>query len=78
MSHLEDRLESGTTILAASHDFEVLDRFSPQTVVLVDGRLQRIEAPETPGSAKSSHQTTRSIYLETLTDKKSAPSGDHN
>ena len=75
VSHLEGRLESGTTVLIASHDFEVLDRFNPQTVVLVEGRLRRIEAPgnlDSNGSDDSDNtslQTSRRIYLETLTGK---------
>ncbi|MEE8366862.1 MAG: ABC transporter ATP-binding protein [Thermoanaerobaculia bacterium] len=69
VNHLEDRLESGATVLVASHDFEVLDRFNPHTVVLVEGRLQYIEAPGNHDSNSSDtrdHQTSRSIYLEAL------------
>lgn len=39
LSHLQERLESGATIVMASHDFEVLDPFEPRVAVLEEGRL---------------------------------------
>lgn len=49
-SHLQECLESGTTIVMASHDFEVLDPFGPSLAVLEEGRL-RLTATVSPESA---------------------------
>jgi len=38
--HFEQRLESGATIVMASHDFEVLDPFGPTVAVLEEGQLR--------------------------------------
>ena len=40
LSHIRERLESGATIVTASHDFEDLDPFGPRVAVLEEGRLR--------------------------------------
>ena len=58
-AHLDGRLATEAAVVVASHDFEVLDRFEPHTVVLGEGRL-RLVAP--PGSGR-----TRALYRRGLT-----------
>lgn len=75
-NHLQERLESGATIVMASHEFEVLDPFGPTVAVLDEGRL-RLTATVSPESAGEnaaentepegdSHTSSRAVYRRAL------------
>jgi ABC-type multidrug transport system ATPase subunit len=61
LAHLRQRIDSGTIVVVASHDFEALDELTPSIVVLDEGRLQSTTATE----GKSS----RVLYRQTLMQK---------
>lgn len=76
LGHLEERLESGATIVMASHEFEILDPFGPTVAVLDEGRL-RLTATVSPESAGEkaaentdpeggSHTSSRAVYRRAL------------
>ena len=68
LGHIRERLESGATIVTASHDFEVLDPFGPSVAVLEEGRLRltatvSLENTDTEGGPFSS---SRVVYRRAL------------
>ena len=65
LSHLRGRLESGATIVMASHDFEVLDPFGPKVAVLEEGRL-RLTATVDPEAVDGSPTSSRVVYRQAL------------
>lgn len=67
-SHLRERLESGATIVTASHDFEVLDPFGPRVAVLDEGRLRLTATVSTEsGDAEGDSPTSsRVVYRGAL------------
>ena len=67
LRHLQERLDAGSTIVMASHDFEVLDPFGPNVAVLDEGRLRLIAtvSPEDTGVGGQGH-SSRGIYRRAL------------
>ncbi len=61
LDHLGARLESGATLVLASHDFEVLDPFGPRVAVLDEGRLLSIV--DLPADGRGS---SRAVYRRAL------------
>jgi ABC-type multidrug transport system ATPase subunit len=68
LNHLEERLESGATIVTASHDFEVLDPFGPSVAVLEEGRLRLTATVSPQGAATESglFLSSRVVYRRAL------------
>ncbi len=72
LSHLQERLESGATLIMASHDFEVLDLFEPNVAVLEEGRLRLTASLSAKNGSENTGQTgscltsTRSVYRQAL------------
>jgi len=67
VGHLEECLESGATIVMASHDFEVLDPFGPTIAVLDEGSL-RLAARVACGGAGAGGPlaSSRAVYRHAL------------
>ncbi|MDH3744439.1 MAG: ATP-binding cassette domain-containing protein [Acidobacteriota bacterium] len=65
LSHLRERLESGATIVTASHDFEVLDPFGPRVAVLDEGRLRLIETVSSSDVSRPA-SSSRVLYRRAL------------
>ncbi len=78
LGHIRERLESGATIVTASHDFEVLDPFGPIVAVLEEGRL-RLTATVSPGlpqenaTENAPFTSSRVVYRRALSQKPARP-----
>jgi ABC-type multidrug transport system ATPase subunit len=59
VEHLRQRVEAGSILVLASHDFEVVDLLEAQVAVLEDGELRAVH--------KSGAAPSRLLYRETLT-----------
>lgn len=66
LAHLAARLESGATLVAASHDFEVLDPFRPRVAVLDEGELQSMVDLPADGTGSSRSVYRRALGVEPL------------
>jgi ABC-2 type transport system ATP-binding protein len=68
VSHLQARLESGATMVIASHEFESLDPFGPNVAVLEEGRLRMTATFSLDNAAAEgdSHVSSRSVYRRAL------------
>jgi ABC-2 type transport system ATP-binding protein len=78
VNHLQERLESGATMVIASHDFEVLDPFGPNVAVLDEGRLRLTATLPTEYAAteSDSHASSRSVYRRALSAAPSPVRGE--
>jgi ABC-type multidrug transport system ATPase subunit len=71
LDHLRQRLACGATLVMASHDFEVLDPFTPTVAVLEEGRLV-CTATVSPGAARgpdsqaTASPSSRLVYRRAL------------
>ncbi len=64
LAHLASRLQSGATILMASHEFEAADPLHPKVAVLEEGRL--LLTAQVSGDTPNGNSSSRSFYRRAL------------